>query len=295
MSIDCNSPDWPWKKPHGVSPSMGPFAHGSDIVVPETPNNQQTEGKTMFEGLYESPSPDGSHLVDMEGDLLKTLENCQGHYACPVSPLCGMPIGPIVGYTAEYEPGKKWVGLEYFNFSMADQWPTVLGAFVEVVFDSLKDKGLVPDLIVGAPWAGVKFSHVASVYFGCRHIFAEKKGDDLILGRYEGAIRRGDKVVIGEELVNNASTTGKLINLIEDAGGEVIAIIAAINRSYPFRDAFEIPDREPIPIISAIERSTPQYRQDDPMVTEAIAEGNVVWKPKYEWGRMKTAMEAARK
>lgn len=273
---------------------MGPDVEGSDIVATEISNSPKTEGVAMQESKCKPLSLDGSHLIDPGGDLLKTLENCEGYYSCPVSPMCGAPLGPIVGYTAEYEPGKKWVGLEYFNFSMADQWPTVLGMFVEAVFVSLRGRNLIPDLIVGAPWAGVKFSHVASVYFGCRHIFAEKKGDELILGRYEGAIQHGDKVVIGEELVNNASTTGKLIKIIEDAGGEVIAIIAAINRSYPFRDVFEIPGRESIPIISAINRSTPQYRQDDPVVAEAIAQGNVVWKPKYAWDQMKAAMDAAR-
>ena len=69
----------------------------------------------------------GSHLV-VRGDFLKTLENCQGHYACPVGP-DGKLFGPVVGYTATYEPGKNWVGLEYFNFSQADQWPAVLMGF----------------------------------------------------------------------------------------------------------------------------------------------------------------------
>ena len=152
-----------------------------------------------------------------------------------------------------------------------------------------------PDIIVGAPWAGVKFSQAVALAVGCRHIFAEKKGDELVLGRYEGMIKLGDKVVIGEELVNNASTTAKLIELIENAGGQVVAIICAINRSYPFRNTFQsAPDKEPIPIFGVINRSTPQYRQDDPMVADAVAAGNVVWKPKYAWDQMKAAMDTHR-
>lgn len=241
---------------------------------------------------------DGRHLIDPAGDFLKTLENCQGHYACPVGP-DGELLGPVVGYTATYScvqngADKNWVGLEYFNFSQADQWPYVLMAFAEEMVYKLAESCITPDIIVGAPWAGVKFSQAVALDAGCRHIFAEKKGEDLILGRYEGMICAGDRVVIGEELVNNASTTKKLIELIEGTGGNVVAIMCAINRSYPFRNSFEVSDGRSIPIIGVIERSTPQYKQDDPVVAEAVKSGNVVGKPKYDWARLKAAMDAVR-
>lgn len=235
---------------------------------------------------------DGSHLIE-EGDYLKTLENCEGHYACPIGP-DGKLLGPVVGYAGEYAPGKNWVGLEYFNFSQADQWPAVLTEFARQMCLWLNEKSVKPDLIVGAPWAGVKFSQAVALATGCRHIFAEKKGDDIILGRYEGMIQPGDRVVIGEELVNNTSTTSKLVNLIEAAGGQVIAVMCAINRSYPFKETFwDAPAKDPIPIIAVIDRSTPQCRQDDPVVAEAIVAGNVIWKPKYAWLQLKAAMDAA--
>lgn len=129
-------------------------------------------------------------------------------------------------------------------------------------------------------------------FHGCRHIFAEKTAQGIVLGRYEGDIKPGDQVVIGEELVNNASTTEKLIRLVEDAGGTVIGISCAINRSYPFRDTFTSDGRAPIPIVSVIERPTPQYRQDDALIVAAVEAGNpIIWKPKYAWGQMAAAMK----
>lgn len=235
---------------------------------------------------------DGSHLIDPQGDLLKTLENCEGHYRCPVGP-DGSLLGPVVGYTAEYESGMHWVGLEYFNFAKADPWPAVLTLFAKTLVERLAEWGITPDVIVGAPWAGLKISQEVARLAGCRHVFAEKKGDTIILGRYEGEINRGDFVVVGEELVNNASTTGKLIDLIGEAGGIVTGITCAINRSFPwtpvFRDAHGV-----FPIIGALEMSTPQFKQNDPVVATAIATGNVVWKPKYAWDQMKAAMDAHR-
>ena len=240
--------------------------------------------------VSETYARDGSHLLERDGDAFQILKNCRGYYRCPTDGN-GMPIGPVVGYTKEYEPGKNWVGLEYYDFAMADMWPAVLGYFASRMVQRLREASLVPDIIIGAPWAGVKFSQEVARQIGCRQIFAEKTGDKyLILGRYEDAISSGDRVVIGEELVNNASTTGTLMRLVEQAEGHVIGIICAVNRSFPFRTGFPGSDGEEVPILGVIERETPQYHQDDPLVAEAIARGCVVWKPKYDWDRLKIVM-----
>lgn len=241
---------------------------------------------------------DGRHLIDSKGDFFKTLENCQGWYDCPVD-ADGKPIGPIAGYTADHSKGDgtKWVGLQYANFSMADEWPAVLTFFAQEMWSRLKMQSLMSDLdrIVGAPWAGVKFSQEVARLSGCRHIFAEKKGDDLILGRYEDRIVPGETVAIGEELVNNLSTTSKLMDIIESRGGRVSCIICAINRSSPFKQTFwDAPNRDPIPIIGVIEREMPQYHRDDPAVAEAIKKFGLIDKPKYAWDQMKAAMDAHR-
>lgn len=262
--------------------------------------------------IYQDPtvpvSRDGFHLIDPNGDYLQTLENCEGYYACPVD-ADGKPLGSVVGYTATYTTNDgskmKWVGLTYYNFSKADKWPAVLTFFAEGMAQRLKERGLIPDGIIGGPWAGVKFAHETARIIGCQSIYAEKKPiscnkdgeiiEEIILGRYGGEISPGSRWLIGEELVNNASTTGKLIKLVEDAGGIVIGICCAINRSSPFKQTFwDAPGRDPLPIIGVIECETPQYRQDDPVVAKAIAAGNVVWKPKYVWPQLKAAMDAAR-
>lgn len=213
---------------------------------------------------------------------------------CPAS-ADGSPRGPIVGYTGTYDDGgvrRNYVGLTYFNFSKADQWPNVLSLFAEVMISHLINSSLDPTLILGAPWAGVKFSQEVAQRFGCRHIFAEKGEGRLFLGRYEGAIQANDAVVIGEELVNNLSTTEELCRIVESAGARIVGIISAINRSSPFRNEFLF-NGSRIPILAVIERETPQYRQDDPVVVASVADGNVVWKPKYEWSKLRNAMDEA--
>lgn len=233
---------------------------------------------------------DGKHLI-VPGNFFETLRNCKGYYTCPRDDE-GKPAGRLVCYTASYKDNegkdKKWVGLDYYNFSKADMWPAVLTHFAEAMAERLVAKHMVPDLIVGAPWAGVKFSQEVARILGCRHINLEKDGDgNLIPGRYDGEIIPGDIVLVGEELVNNTSTTGKMINIIEQSDGIVRGIFCAINRSYPFKSMFwNAPTGDPLPIFGVIEKETPQYKQDDPVVASEIAKGNIVWKPKYNWDKL---------
>ncbi len=245
---------------------------------------------------------DGSNLIVPE-DYLATLQNCEGYYLCPTDGE-GLPLGPVVGYAGTYDgpEGKKmkWVGLAYLNFSKADPYPAVLTFFAEALAQKIRNRRLVPNVILGAPWAGVKFSQEVARLLGCRHIFAEKKSfinteglleEEIVLGRYDGEIKQGDVVAIGEELVNNASTTEKLVRLIDGAGGYANCVLCAINRSSPCKETFwAAPGRDPIPIVGVIEQSFPQFKQDDPVVASAIAAGNVVWKPKYAWNQFKEIM-----
>lgn len=228
-----------------------------------------------------------------EEDLISLLKKRGAYYSCPKDS-DGKPLGPLVGYTAKYldaTTGEElnYVGFEYWNFSKADPDPRLLSMFASVICPRILELNV--DLVVGAPWAGIKFSQEVARLLPARHIFAEKQGSELVLGRYEGEINRGDRVLIGEELVNNASTTNQLINLIEWEGAKVVGISCAINRSSPFIDSFLKSDGTKIPIYAAVEKSTPQYKQDHPLVAEAIKAGNWVPKPKYDWPRLADAMK----
>jgi adenine/guanine phosphoribosyltransferase-like PRPP-binding protein len=242
---------------------------------------------------------DASGCLILRNNYLKTLKRCKGFYECPCDSN-GNFTGPLVGYAGTYEDidGNifHFVGAKYYNFSQADQWPEVLTIFAEAIASILYDCDIWPTVILGAPMAGLKLSQEVAQLIGCRHIFAEKKFvrmtddgqrpiEELVLARYE--INPGDQVIIGEELVNNCSTTAKLIELVNDAGGEVIGIVCAINRSYPFIDKY----RE-IPIIGVIEQPTRQYRQDEPEVAPLVQAGNIIWKPKTDdWPRLQKVME----
>lgn len=244
----------------------------------------------------------GASLI-IPSDYIGTLWNCEGYYECPRGPE-GEFLGPLVGYAGKYKAAdgseKNYVGEAYLNFSMADQWPAVREFFAKELARRIRNGSVrLPTVVMGMPMAGINLSASVARDLECRSIFAEKQvvkasqdgGRDeerLALLRY--TLDPGDLVMIGEELVNNLSTAKKACELVESAGGEVVGISCAINRSDQ-QTFWMPPDRDPIPIISVIGKPMPQYRQDDPLVAAEIEKENIVWKPKHDWPRLKAAME----
>lgn len=229
-----------------------------------------------------------------EADPLQTLTNCGGFYEAPST-------GPLVGYAGTYPDAngetKHYVGQRYFNVAQAEQWPDVMENFSFRVWDMI-GSSLQPNVILGAPMGGIIFGAALASQFGCRFVFAEKvhvldgidgqrSKESLALARHE--IYPGERVGIAEDIANNFTTTAQLIELVVAAGGIPVFLACVVNRSN--QTEYVASGRDPLPVISLVHRPTPQYRQDDPVVADLVAAGHVAWKPKYEWTRLKAAMD----
>lgn len=231
---------------------------------------------------------------------IQVLKSCDGFYESPRDQT-GKILGPIVAYAGKYKMAdgqkKQWVGPEYFNFSKVEQNPDARNYFARILVScSFEYFYKPPDLIVGMPMGGILLASDIGRLLRSRTIFAEKKiialadsakglkeTSELIIERHE--IRSGDRVGIVDDVCNNFSTTEKAIELIKRAGGEFLCIFCAIDRSV------ETKGLSKYPILSASRRPSEQYRQDDPVVADLIAEGKIVWKPKQQWEALKAAME----
>lgn len=236
------------------------------------------------------------HLV-VKNDPLQTLKNCGGCYISRENHHGGF-CGPLVAYAGKYQDesgSKNYVGSQYFNFAKAEVNPEVRNYFAKLLAEQIAGIEESVDVVVGAPMGGILLSGSVGDILQCRTIFAEKKVISVaipekgikeesaqIINRHE--IYPGDKVVVIEDVCNNFSTTQKLKELIESRGGNLIAIACAVNRSG--KDNWE-----GIPVVSALYIEAKQYKQDDPRVINLIRAGEIVWKPKVEWNRLKKAME----
>jgi len=231
-------------------------------------------------------------------DLMQLLEEHDAIYTVRKDP-SGNRLSPLVGYAGKYDCDDRvqraYVGEKYYDFARVEQDPSALYNFAEVVATAAHCQQ--PDLIVGMPMGGIAFSLMLADAVGCGFAFIEKKvtalataeareQSQLVIARHK--IASGARLVLGEDVCNNFSTTDEAIELAKSLGAQVIAIACAFNRSND--DGQVIKTYAGLPVIAALEIPTPEYRQDDPYVREDIETGNVVWKPKEEWDTLLKAM-----
>ncbi len=231
---------------------------------------------------------------------LQDLALSGGLYRCPRDSQ-RKRIGPLVDYAGTYlddqgQP-KHYVGDTFYNLGRADQSPSLLADWATIMTTYLESSRDLPavDLFLGMPMGGLAFTfalgHMSNA--SSRVGFLEKKVTQvatadareqsmLVLGRHE--IPMNYSVVLVEDVVNNFSTTAKAIEIVESCGANVIAIACMMNRSA--RAFYVSQARAKIPVVSIMTIRTEQYRQDYPSVKDDIEAGNVVWKPKDDWGRL---------
>ncbi|MFA6184846.1 MAG: hypothetical protein WCT51_03055 [Candidatus Shapirobacteria bacterium] len=218
-------------------------------------------------------------------DPYKILISHDAVYQSPVS-ANGELLGPLVGYAGTYvnDKGEKenYVGSAYFNMAKVEEDSFTRCFFADNLACQIKEKFSISLVLIGAPMGGIIFTVTIADILKSRATFFEKKESELVFNRH--TLKKGDKVILVEDLVNNFSTTNKMIKIVTNMGAEVKAIACVFNRS-PYDNW------EGIPVISVIHKSAPEFKQNDPVVKKLIEAGNIVWKPKAEWPRLKAAMQ----
>ena len=235
-------------------------------------------------------------------DPLKILDACGGLYICPKDS-SGKRLGPMVGYAGTDENGLQFVGDIYANFGKAEEYVDLIAYWTLTL--SKKEPALLSkvDVFCGLPEGGKAVAYALAFAPSCsgRYVYLEKvvtalktaserEKSKLVFNRHE--IAPGDRVGLVEDLQNNFSTTGKAIDEVIKAGGEVVVLLSIMNRS-PLVDNFFKWNGKKYPVVTLLRRPYPEYKQDDPEVEDDILFGDVVWKPenKNEWEKIKTVME----
>lgn len=235
--------------------------------------------------------------------LLSELQKLGGYYQCPESPE-GKPLGPLVGYAGKYDDDgtkKQFVGKVYYNFAKGEQNPKFRQTCAYQLRHAVVETFAHVDYVIGLPMGGIMLAVELGNQLGCDTVFAEKQiialatdtareQSRLVLQRHN--LERQSRIVLVEDVCNNFSTTIEAIQLVESLGCDVAGIACAINRSP--EDHFHALNYV-WPVASVVHQHTPEWKQDDPVVAEDIAAGNVVWKPKNEWDRLAEAMKAVQR
>ena len=116
----------------------------------------------------------------------------------------------------------------YFQCAKVLQHPEYLTAFSVMIADEFEEQA--PDVIISPAIGGVVLGTEVGTQLGCRTIFAERKEGKMVIRR-GFHIDEGEKVLVVEDVITTGGSVKEVMNLVEDAGGNIIGVGVLVNRS----------------------------------------------------------------
>ena len=116
----------------------------------------------------------------------------------------------------------------YFQCAKVLQHPEYLTAFSVMIADEFEEKA--PDVVISPAIGGVVLGTEVGTQLGCRTIFAERKEGKMVIRR-GFYIEKGEKVLVVEDVVTTGGSVKEVMNLVEDAGGNILGVGVLVDRS----------------------------------------------------------------
>jgi len=251
-------------------------------------------------------------IPERDDDPWELAIRCRALYECPKD-AAGKRLGPLVPYAGKDEQGRNLVGDVYFNFGWIEPYMLVVRFFARLIAEKIRDKVQAsPELldattIIGVPDGGRTLGGEIAAATGKRFVYPSKapraKSAGAIKDEFDFVFTRnelfqGETVIVAEDVQNNFNNTQETLAQVAKTGAVVVGFASALNRS-PFVDDVFTPDRGPFagqhfPVVTAIRRPLPEYRQDDPEVSADIAAGRIELKVKANWAKLMEIVAEAR-
>lgn len=118
----------------------------------------------------------------------------------------------------------------YLQSALVLQNPRNAAALGEALAAKLDKLGGKPDLVIAPAVGGILVAHEVARAYGVRGLFAERQGGTLLLRR-GFRIDPGEKCVVVEDVVTTGGSTRETMEVVERAGGVVLATGTLIDRS----------------------------------------------------------------
>jgi|SRR5687767_1447959 len=118
----------------------------------------------------------------------------------------------------------------YLQSALVLQNPRNAAALGEALAARLEKLAGKPDFVIAPAIGGILVAHEVARAYGIRGLFAERQGGALSLRR-GFRIGPGEKCVVVEDVVTTGGSTRETMDVVERAGGIVLATGALIDRS----------------------------------------------------------------
>jgi orotate phosphoribosyltransferase len=116
----------------------------------------------------------------------------------------------------------------YFQCAKVLQHPEYLTAFSVMIADEFEEQA--PDVVISPAIGGVVLGTEVGTQLGCRTIFAERKEGKMVIRR-GFHIDNGEKVLVVEDVITTGGSVREVMNLVEDAGGNILGVGVLVDRS----------------------------------------------------------------
>lgn len=119
---------------------------------------------------------------------------------------------------------------KYVQCAKLIQNPRYCEEVSKIIAEKIKKAGIEVDLCVGPAMGGVIISYEVARALGVDAIFTEREDNDMTLRRgFE--IKKGQKVLIVEDVITTGKSSFETVDVIREHGGEVVALTSIVNRS----------------------------------------------------------------
>jgi orotate phosphoribosyltransferase len=116
---------------------------------------------------------------------------------------------------------------KYLQCAKVLQYPTYAAHLGTELAQKFKDKKV--DVVIGPAIGGIIIAYEVARALGVRALFAEREEERMALRR-GFKIKKGEKVLIVEDVITTGGAVQEVKQLVEGLGGEVVGIGALIDR-----------------------------------------------------------------
>ncbi|CAA6828051.1 MAG: Orotate phosphoribosyltransferase (EC [uncultured Sulfurovum sp.] len=119
----------------------------------------------------------------------------------------------------------------YLQSAKVMEYPKKASLLTDALATMIKDAGIEVDTVCAPALGGVLTGYELARSLDVRSIFVEKKDGGMELRR-GFSIKKGEKIIICEDIVTTGGSALKAAKAIEELGGEVVAFASLANRGF---------------------------------------------------------------
>lgn len=116
----------------------------------------------------------------------------------------------------------------YLQCALVLQHPDASEKLAKAVAEKFSKEKI--DAVVGPALGGITLAYEVARALGVRGIFTERHDGRMLLRR-GFTIEKGGKVLVVEDVVTTGGSTKEVIDLVKDAGADVVGVVCVIDRS----------------------------------------------------------------